>query len=662
MTAPLTSVFPRPAKGDADDVRWTLQTAAVQWQRGLHAEAIVWVRRAADSALGCGQSSRGDELREQASFLAGLLRGDSDSVPASSSARPLTIEPESLEPGDPDPEEIELLDADVEELTAEELAFLDDGEVQSEAHSAPPGNRSGSEAAPAVHGPHSRPTHAPAGRPMMASIVSSAPAMLSPSAAAPASAPELDLLDNPVPGSVAERVDRALRAPPVPHTGPAPRGAPDSVNLAGVERRRGVPGAAGSHPANPPLAHPPTEPLPGSATESEGSSWPAASALDSLDFDLERATSAPAGPAAAEPGSAFDDVTELSDAASAMQELAAEARNTLLDEPVPALLVSDSLSEDTFEASPPLVGRATEPAAAPAPESVNELSQSRAGGTRFDDVSDATEVSLPGAGLDEPGRRPEVSPSSAPLPAGSLGVVELFSDLPSETRTQLAASGRSVMLEPGQGSFLHSGLCAVLEGSVGGCRDEASQPGVRFCAGSSIAAEGTLRFPSSLYLRAGTGGAHLGFWSPDGGGALLSARAGLRDALLRNADHARARAGAASGELGQQLDESLLSGVLDRFEVRSLPSGQLVAQAGKPVEGLFLVGAGSLAEAAPAPNRSALRWEPGEFVLGQSLVDGSPAACDVSVETSGALLMFAPRAVALELMMSLPPLIEMLAS
>ena len=49
MSSRLSSVFPRPAASDADDVVWTLQTAAVQWQRGLRADAIVWVRKAADT-------------------------------------------------------------------------------------------------------------------------------------------------------------------------------------------------------------------------------------------------------------------------------------------------------------------------------------------------------------------------------------------------------------------------------------------------------------------------------------------------------------------------------------------------------------------------------------------------------------------------------------
>jgi len=65
MTHRLSSVFPRPSASDADDVVWTLQTAAVQWQRGLRADAIVWVRKAADTALALGHVVRAEELREE---------------------------------------------------------------------------------------------------------------------------------------------------------------------------------------------------------------------------------------------------------------------------------------------------------------------------------------------------------------------------------------------------------------------------------------------------------------------------------------------------------------------------------------------------------------------------------------------------------------------
>lgn len=649
MTAPLTSVFPRPIQSDADDVRWTLQTAAVQWQRGLHAEAIVWVRRAADSAIGCGHPSRGDALREQASFLAGLLWPESDgAATAASSAPPMTVEPDTFEPSESDPEEIELLDADVEELTAEELAFLDDSAVQSELASAPLDIRSDSEAL-AAPSPHSTLTRPPPAQPMMSSIVSSAPEVGSSPAAEGAPAPDLGLGSAPDRASMAERVGRALRAPSVPRSLTDPASGRDTFVSPG--------GGAGAARATI-ESGPPTAPQVGAGEGSPGRLGAPMRAALSPSNAPERAGPAAATAATAELGAAFDDVTELSDAAGAAYDPTTEARKTLLDDPAPAVLsrASEAGAEDTVEASPELLGRPTEPGGLS--ESGAVSSSQRAGRSWFDEAADATELSVPGL---EPAGLGALSTVPA-LQAESLAAVEVLADLPTETHAELAACGNLVPLGPGKGLMLASGVGAVVRGSVGVCHDEAAQPGIRVGDGAVIATKGILGPAPSLYLRAGKRGAHLALWLPEQLAGALSASPWVGDELRRNADRLRALAGAASGALGRQLDESLLAGVLERFEVRPLQAGHVVAQAGKPVEGLFLVGGGSLAASPSGELRSVRRWAPGEFVLGQSLVDGSAAVYDVAVEARGALLMFAPRAVAHELMMSLPPLIEILAS
>jgi hypothetical protein len=87
MSARLSSVFPRPSASDPDDVVWTLQTAAVQWQRGLRADAIVWVRKAADLSTQGGRASRAEELRNHAARLAEYLWSDPEGRVPPSRAR-----------------------------------------------------------------------------------------------------------------------------------------------------------------------------------------------------------------------------------------------------------------------------------------------------------------------------------------------------------------------------------------------------------------------------------------------------------------------------------------------------------------------------------------------------------------------------------------------
>jgi hypothetical protein len=120
MTTRLSSVFPRPAASDADDVVWTLQTAAVQWQRGLRADAIVWVRKAAETATHIGHASRAEELRSHAARLAEFLWTDPEETiqdpplvppPRPSGRRPAVDEAEEI--------------LELEELDAEELEFTD---------------------------------------------------------------------------------------------------------------------------------------------------------------------------------------------------------------------------------------------------------------------------------------------------------------------------------------------------------------------------------------------------------------------------------------------------------------------------------------------------------------------------------------------------------
>src|SRR5688572_10446385 len=120
MTTRLSSVFPRPAASDADDVVWTLQTAAVQWQRGLRADAIVWVRKAAETATQIGHSTRAEELRSHAARLAEFLWTDPEETIQDPPLVPLA-RPTGRRLAVDEAEEI----LELEELDAEELEFTE---------------------------------------------------------------------------------------------------------------------------------------------------------------------------------------------------------------------------------------------------------------------------------------------------------------------------------------------------------------------------------------------------------------------------------------------------------------------------------------------------------------------------------------------------------
>src|SRR5688572_15955350 len=67
MTA--SPVFPVAKDDDDDDVAWALSTAQVQWKRGSQADAVVWLRRAIDSAVAIGATWRAAELTRETDAL-----------------------------------------------------------------------------------------------------------------------------------------------------------------------------------------------------------------------------------------------------------------------------------------------------------------------------------------------------------------------------------------------------------------------------------------------------------------------------------------------------------------------------------------------------------------------------------------------------------------
>src|SRR5438477_466620 len=75
--------IPAPHDDDDDDVAWALQTAAVQWQRGARADAVVWLRRAVDASIAAGKPERTRDLTQLAARVADRLVSEAMAVPDS---------------------------------------------------------------------------------------------------------------------------------------------------------------------------------------------------------------------------------------------------------------------------------------------------------------------------------------------------------------------------------------------------------------------------------------------------------------------------------------------------------------------------------------------------------------------------------------------------
>lgn len=65
--------IPVPLPDDEEDVHWALSTASALWGRGEQAEALKWLRRAAERASDCDADARSLELFKAAASVATTL-------------------------------------------------------------------------------------------------------------------------------------------------------------------------------------------------------------------------------------------------------------------------------------------------------------------------------------------------------------------------------------------------------------------------------------------------------------------------------------------------------------------------------------------------------------------------------------------------------------
>ena len=551
MSARLSSVFPRPSASDPDDVVWTLQTAAVQWQRGLRADAIVWVRKAADLSTQGGKSERAEELRNHAARLAEYLWTDPEEpgVLAPASARsPHAASPARRVISDEDDDEV----IEVEELDEYELEFTE--------------------------------TDLP-----------------TPEDAASDISPE-DL--NYYRGEDTEVEGAAL---------------PDDLDL-----RSDLP--------------PGSDSLPAAAGDSFVSIEPEPD--DDDEFISVNPESDPAGEVYLEESSESMPVAVSSIPASP-SDLPTQPR---IERPPPFRPFEPNLEGSEGARLPTL------PSPAVSGPAEFELSEHSLAAHSLETAPPAA-----GGGL----LSAEVSPADAPPGIDGLAFesVETLADLPEEAQVELAADGQLVVLSSSEEFLLHEGAALITHGHVHVTLPFSDVSGERVGGGALVAARGSVE-AGPLRLIADAERTRLVTWT----GAQL-ARAmrdcpWVQDDLQKLADRLQAHASAGLGPLGERLDDALRLAVYERLQVRVLAPGESVAERGKPLKGLFVVAVGDLS-VGDNGNESI---SSGQFVFPSCVIGAEAAPQNVKAGPNGGVVLFATRPVAHELMMSVPPLLEILAS
>jgi hypothetical protein len=134
----------------------------------------------------------------------------------------------------------------------------------------------------------------------------------------------------------------------------------------------------------------------------------------------------------------------------------------------------------------------------------------------------------------------------------------------------------------------------------------------------------------------------------------------VADDLAAVADKYQALAGAVMGPLGDSLDDMFRGMVLEKLSVKRPKPGDAVATAGKALDGLYIVGAGSVDILGP-DGAVTDSLGAGDFLFPETLLGGSPAPRSARVGDKGALLLYATRMSAHELLATCPPFIELLA-
>lgn len=566
-------VIPPPLDDDDDDVAWALQTAAVQWNRGARADAVVWLRRAVDAAIACGSSQRTKDLTRLAAAVA-------DSLVVEAMAQPDSAAPPPNKP-----------------------------------QAAPEGPRITD-----ARGPHPNPRHSLTGEiPFEVEPVSGAPETDEMS-----SAPSTDVGSAPLTEDVgsASLMDEASSAPST-----------DEANAPSTEDDDFDDEA----PTIPPP--PKIETFRASGTHSSG------------EYSVRPGDLLPESlPASARvPG---DDVDELD-------------RESPLNEPT-------MVSEEPIEPPPsesPTIERVVPDLFAPLSDnpvlrSVDDSDRQppaflgTGGGEGEREAPQSVEPTLVAAQSPDQPPRESVPEGSSIVDGVALEGVRGFEDLPEDAQYKLAAS--AVVSELGvEEELLSFAAALVTNGRVGIMPAIADVAAGIAQPGDVVFTRGTLEEGVLLRVVALQAGTRVATWTPDALSQALSDCPWVEDELRLVADRFQALAGSVLGPLGDRLDDSLRGLVMPKLEVRAYGPGEVIVEQGNPVPGLHVIGAGRL----EIVEADAVTGEltPGDFLFADEVLAAGKAHATARAGQTGALLLVASRTVAHELLVSVPPLLEILA-
>ncbi len=241
----------------------------------------------------------------------------------------------------------------------------------------------------------------------------------------------------------------------------------------------------------------------------------------------------------------------------------------------------------------------------------------------------------------------------------SLEDVPGLQDLPPEAQELFVARARVVSLDVDE-EVSQFAVALVLDGWVSIMAAIADASSASANPGGVVFTRGSLEEGIALRVVSGESDTRVAIWDADALEDATAACPWVADELRLVADRLQALAGVTMGLLGERLDEGLREEVTKRCEVRCLEANEVFVEQGATVPGMHIVGAGWV-ELVREDDSVEQELHPGEFLYATEVLSAGPAHARARAGSGGALVLFADRKVAHELLVSVPPLLEVLA-
>jgi hypothetical protein len=253
---------------------------------------------------------------------------------------------------------------------------------------------------------------------------------------------------------------------------------------------------------------------------------------------------------------------------------------------------------------------------------------------------------------------PEDGAPARPGPQIDLDAIEALTDLPDDARAAFANAATLHTLARDE-EVSHFALALVIDGEIDVSATIVDAPALRLAKNAVLRSRGSVVPGVPLRLVCASDKAVVAAWDDAAVELAFRSCPWVEDDLRTVADGVQAQAGVTMGPLGERFDESLRAHFTSKLALRKLAPGESLVLKGKPTP-LAIVGVGEVV--ATNDGERGATFRSGDFVFPGEVLVHAPAPADAAAGPAGAVVLFGDRAVAQELLMSFPPLLEVLAS